>query len=308
MTGMQDHRCALLADLARITPGDADAFVGAATAAGLRCWFAYFPRLYYYGGIAGHDLLWERHGESLVVYQARRRNGEVRLNLYLPPFPFDAAALGRARERMREFNGGRPGRIVFLQDTDAERVAREGFEVTLKHEEYIFDRASVMALEGSRFRTLRSQMARAERSGYLGTRRFSPSDQAACRALVETWKERLVANGMKATPYRHTIACLKKADHMPPALQAGMVVEIDGVVRGFAFSGRLAGNVGANYLCVADTDIQGLPYLLRYRIMSEFDDLEYFNDCTDSGRQGLRDLKQRFRPVEMLRIYGAHRR
>jgi Phosphatidylglycerol lysyltransferase, C-terminal len=295
-------------DLSPIVRHDAAAFVDAATQGGVRCWFAYFPRLYYYGGERNHELLWERHEESILVYQVRRRREEVRLNLYLPPFPYTAAALSHAKERMREFNGGPGGRIIFVPEADALSAARGGFEIGFKHEEYLFDRSAVMALEGSAFRTVRSQMSRAAKAGELRTRPYAPSDRDACVALTETWKARLAENGEQATSYRHTMACLADAEQFPATLQQGMVVEIDEVIRGFAFSGHLGGIMGANYICLTDTGVQGLPYLLRYQLMAGFPECAFFNDSTDSDRPGLRDLKLRFRPVEMLGVYTARDR
>jgi hypothetical protein len=41
--------------------------------------------------------------------------------------------------------------------------------------------------------------------------------------------------------------------------------------------------------------------------MAEFPDFIRFNDAHDAGRPGLRDLKQRFRPVEMHVVFSARR-
>jgi hypothetical protein len=42
--------------------------------------------------------------------------------------------------------------------------------------------------------------------------------------------------------------------------------------------------------------------------MAEFPDLIHFNESHDAGRPGLRAVKQRVRPVEMHRIFGARER
>jgi hypothetical protein len=63
--------------------------------------------------------------------------------------------------------------------------------------------------------------------------------------------------------------------------------------------------MGANFICITDNNFRGLPHLLRYRLMEGFPDLTFFNESTDSGRQGLRELKQRFRPIEMHGLFGA---
>jgi hypothetical protein len=301
-------RAVELADLASIEAEDADAFLAAAEQARVKSWFYYFPRLHFYGQSRAHMLRWERHAGSILVYQTRRREGGWQMNLYLPPIPFDPAALRHAVQRMRDFNGNRPGRIIFVQESDALLVAREGFEISFKEDEYIFDRAAVMALEGAGFRRLRQDLSHALRAGLVETRPYTAADRPACLALLEAWRERLIANGMKATQYSYTVACLAAANRFLPSLLKGLVVEVNGEVRGFAFSGPISSTMGCNYLCITDLGFPGLALLLRYRLMAEFSDLIHFNDGTDVGRPGLRQLKQRFRPVEMHGLFSARER
>lgn len=296
-----------LADLASVEAEDADAFL-AAEHAGVTSWFHYFPRLHFYGQSRAHMLRWERQAGSILVYQVRRRKVGSRMNLYLPPFPFEPATLRHALQRMQDFNGDRSGRIIFVQEGEAPPIAREGLEIFFKMEEFIFDRAAVMSLEGSCFRSLRQELSRALKPGLVETRPYTAADQPACLALVETWKERLIANGMKVTGYSHTVACLAAAERFPPSLLNGLVVEVDGEVRGFAFSGTLSPTLGCNHLGITDASFRGLPHLLRYRLMAGFPDLIHFNDSVDNGRPGLRELKQRFRPVEMHGLFGARER
>ena len=99
--------------------------------------------------------------------------------------------------------------------------------------------------------------------------------------------------------------CLERADWFAAPWLCGKVAEVDGVVRGFAFSGKLNEIYGCNFICITDTNLRGLPQVLRVALMSEFDDLTRFNDATDSGRPGLRDFKQGILPVEMHHVYRA---
>src|SRR5215207_1875872 len=108
------ERTVELADLASIKAEDADAFLAAAEHAQVKSGVYYFPRLYINGQIS--RMRWERHAGSILVYLVRPRQvGGLYMNLYLPPFPFDSAALRHARQRMRDFNGDRSGRILVVQ-------------------------------------------------------------------------------------------------------------------------------------------------------------------------------------------------
>jgi hypothetical protein len=297
-----------LESLATVEIGDAEIFLSAAEEARVKAWLYYFPLLHFYGQFRAHMLLWERYAGSLLVYQIRRREGRSRMDLYLPPFPFDPAALRYAQQRIRDFNGDRLGRIVWVQERDALPVARAGFEVFYREEEFIFDRAAVMALEGSSFKKLRNKISGALRQGHVDTRPYTAADQAACLSVLESWRERLIASGIAPNGYRYTRSCLATAERFPHALLNGLVAECDGEVRGFAFTGLLAHTLGCNFLCITDTNYRGLSYLLCYRHMAEFPGLVHFNDSSDTGRPGLRESKQLFRPIEMHGLFGARER
>jgi hypothetical protein len=143
--------------------------------------------------------------------------------------PFDAAALRHALDRMRDFNQDRSGGILCVAEEEALKVARAGFTVFFKYDEYIFDRAAVMALEGSGFRRLRRERYGAQRVGQIETRPYRAQDEPACLTIVEAWKERLAAAGVKRIEgCRGVLACLAGADRFEYPLLSGLVVEIDG--------------------------------------------------------------------------------
>jgi hypothetical protein len=301
-------RAVELADLAGVEAEDADAFFTATEHARVKSGVYYFPRLYFWQTRA-RMLLWERRAGTILVYEVRRRKVGLQMKLYIPPLPFDPAALRHAVQRMRDFNGDQSSRIIFAQESDAVPLSQEGFAISLKWEEPIFDRAAVMALEGSGFKRLRQELSAALRQGLVETRPYTAVDQPACLALTDAWRERLIAKGMKvADAYSHTVACLTAADRFPPSLLKGLVVEVNGEVRGFAFGGPITSTMGRTYHCITDTNFRGLAYLLRHRLMAEFPDLSHFNDGPDGGLPGLRDLKQRFRPVEMYKAFRARER
>lgn len=299
-------REAELSDLASIEIEDADLFLAAMEQARIKAAFYYFPHLHFAGRSSTRALLWERHAGSILIYQVRRQKEGSEMRLYCPPIPFDAAALRHAMQRMQDFNGSRSGRIAFVPEEQALQVMREGFSIQLKSEDFIYDRAAVVALEGARFAKLRQELSRALRQGHVETRPYTPADRPACLALTEAWRERLVARSMKVgAAYGVTTASLTSAHRFPSSLLAGMVLEIDGKICGFAFSGQLTSSMGCNYACVTDLAYPGLTHVLRHRLMGSFPDLLYFNDADDAKRPELRASKQRLNPVEMHGVFKA---
>ena len=81
-----------LTNLAPVGIEDAEVFLAAAERARVKAWLYYFPLMYFHGQFRAHMLRWERYADSILVYQIRRKQGRSRLDLYLPPFPFDPAA------------------------------------------------------------------------------------------------------------------------------------------------------------------------------------------------------------------------
>jgi hypothetical protein len=298
-----------LTSLSPIAVEDAEAFRAAAEHAGARAAAYYFPRLYFYGQSEAHALRWERHAGAILTYQIRQRKvgSQVKsqMNLFLPPFPFDPAALRHAVQWMRDFNGDRSGRIIFVEEGQALRIAREGFAISVRGEEFIYDRDAVAALRGAAFKGLRQELSRALRAGVVVTRPYTRADYSTCLALTKAWRERLAARGVKPEGYTSTLACLTAADRFPPSLLQGLVAEVDSTVRGFAFGGPLTSTLGSYYLGVADPGVHGLAYLLSHRLMAGWPGLTHFNDSDDAGRPGVRAMKQQFRPVEMHAVFSA---
>lgn len=291
--------------LAPVGAQDADIFVAACDLAGGRSYIHYFPFLHFYG--SDGRLRWERHGDTVLVYQIRHRRAEgARMTLYLPPMPFDTAALHHAVDRMQHFNRSKSVRINWVAEEDVTTIARAGFSIVFKMDEFIYDRAAVVKLEGPGFSRLRRELSRVLRTGNLDIRPYRPGDEPACRALLKDWEDRMAEAGIRLTVGGYaTRACLAQAGRFAFPLLTGMVAEIKGEVGGFGFGGRLSHDMGCAYLFHTDPRFSGLPELLRYRLMEAYPDLARFNDSGDSGRKGLHQLKQQFRPVDMHGRFGA---
>lgn len=298
-------QAAALSGLARIQIQDADTFVEACEAAGGRSYVNYFPFLHFYG--SDGRLRWERYHGSILIYQVRRRpTGGKHMTLYLPPMPFDPEALRHASDRIRDFNASKVVRIIWVGEEEVLTVARAGFSVFFKIDEFIHDRAAVMKLEGPSFRSLRQDLSRVRRMENLETRPYREEDKAACLAVLEGWEKRVSAQGIKLTVGTYaTKACLAEASRFAHPLLGGLVAEIDGTVRGFAFAGPIFGEMGCIYLCYTDIRFRGLPQLLRYQLMEAHPELPYFNSSGDSGREGLHNFKMQFRPIGMHGRFGA---
>lgn len=295
----------LCSDLSVIRAADGDRFQAAMDGCGIKSHHYYFPRLLFGGQRRDRLLLFEEVAGALLLYNVQQRASGLGLSLYLPPFPFSGAALQRARERMRDFNRGRAGRIDWVQEEDVGLVESHGFSTSLREREFIYDRAAVAGLEGSEFARVRRYLAGLKKHETLVVREFTPADQGACLAVYEKFRGQLQAKGVGPKGYGAMIRCLNEATQIPATRMRGEVFEIDGTVRAYSFGGPINSSYGCVYLTVADHEFPGLAYALRHQMMKSFPELAYFNDSTDNNRVGLREMKQRFRPVEMHGICKA---
>lgn len=271
-----------------------------------KAWNYYFPFIYI-NGFTGRAwiYLYEQVAGSILLYELRDRNVGLELSLVLPPFPQSDEALRHAEQRLRAFNGPRGWRIRWVQESDALMLARRNLAIVYKESEYIYDRAAVLAAEGPEYSGLRAKLSRARRAGAV-TRPWTPEDQPACLAILDAWKERLHSMGIRADGYRCSAETIKIAKQFPAWLLCGRVIEVEDEVRAFAFGGPINRTYGCIFITIADNQFQGHAQLLRTDLMSEFPHLTYFNDQSDTKRPGVRDLKERFRPVEMNHMYEAH--
>ena len=71
-------------------------------------------------------------------------------------------------------------RIIWVGEEEVLTVARAGFSVFFKIDEFIHDRAAVMKLKGPSFRSLRQDLSRVRRMENLETRPYREEDKAAC--------------------------------------------------------------------------------------------------------------------------------
>jgi hypothetical protein len=192
-----------------------------------------------------------------------------------------------------------------VQESDVPWLAARNLSLRHKESEYIFDRAAVIAAEGPEFYRLRKELSLARRHGEVRTRPYTAHDRPACQAILDQWKERMTAAGIRPDGYRSTAHCLAVAHRFPASLLSGQVIEVDGSIHGFGFAGPTNQVYGNLFIGMTDNNFRGLHSLLGVSLMAEFEHLSRFNDATDSGRPGLREMKQRFRPVEMHQIYEA---
>jgi hypothetical protein len=92
---------------------------------------------------------------------------------------------------------------------------------------------------------------------------------------------------------------------LPETVLTGQVVSIDGKLVGYSFGGGIHSGLGCYYDIKCNQEIKGLTYFMRRCFLLEMGNYPMVNDGSDVGREGLRQIKQSFRPVAMHQEYRA---
>ena len=130
-------------------------------------------------------------------------------------------------------------------------------------------------------------------------------DAPACEQLLRYWRRRQGRKHGFLLDWGYTRAALERYGAWSREDLQGWCVELDGRLAAFGMGGRMQGGVANFFVAKADPDVWGLSEYLRwevYRCLSKF---QLVNDAGDLGLPGLRQHKQKFRPVAFLPIYVA---
>lgn len=269
-------------------------------------WLYYFPFLFCFAQRREITLLWEEVNSSICLYLLKTAKNGKQLALFVPPFPFNQEALAAARRRLQSFNNGSSCRIVWAEEKYDEELRNSGLELDAREDEYIYGTHKVIFAAGSEFRHLRQLLSRVKRLQGIEIRPFQESDQRSCQALLDHWYSQLTEEkGIKVYGYGYVKACLENAFSFDHGSLAGQVICIDKKIVGFTFGGPIHSGIGSIFVSISDHAIGGLGYLQRHQFMASFPELAYFNDSSDTGRQGLAHVKRQFNPVRMNRLSQA---
>ena len=295
-----------LAALRRLAIKDQARIVGAASAAELSAWRSYFPYLYGYARGGSRTLLWEIEDDAVCLYILRPRNGMLRLDLYLAPFPFSARALRHAQDRANDFNRSSSCEIVWVEEAQRPAIESLGFRTQLRESEYIYDARQVRSMDGPSFARLRRNVGKAQRISDVSLRDYQAQDEVACLALLRNWRDALRdGKGVDVKSHTYMSRCVRNAFAFDGDLLRGTVALVDERVVGFCFGGRMGQSLGNLFVCVSNHNMPLLGYLLRQDFVARSEGIARFNDASDAGREGVALVKRAFNPVAMLPLYRA---
>jgi hypothetical protein len=274
--------------------------------AGNQMGFAYyFPYLLARNG--AEDLLLGEEEGSVCVFVRRDRPSGPHLDLFLAPAPMSSKALLRCLERANEYNGDYSARVLKIDERDAAQLScLRRLRIEKRREQYIYRPHSFRNISGSRFRTLRRNVAMVEAMQDVEVVPFASKHAQGCLELLRRWSRRHSHEHNAAGGVGTSECVVKLAGFLPEQDLRGELVFIDGKLSAFSFGGEIRPGLGCYVEAKSDFDIPGLSYFQRRHFLSGLTDFEFVNDSSDANRPGLKQLKDSMRPIAMHSEYIAH--
>ena len=137
---------------------------------------------------------------------------------------------------------------------------------------------------------------------------YSTAHKEACLALLRRWRNAHREAHGSAGGASTTARAIELADTLASRDLRGELVFSKEELVAFAFGGEIRPGVASFFDAKSDPSIPGLSYAHRCSFLLNLREFERVNDGSDTGRTGLRQLKQSFRPVAMHAEYRANQR
>jgi hypothetical protein len=174
--------------------------------------------------------------------------------------------------------------------------------------QYLYAPRSYADLGGRKYYTIRRNVALIERLPDVEVVPYSASHAEGCRDLLQRWRKHHrdahgTAGGVATSERAIELAAVFSETDV-----RGEVVLVNGRLSAFAFGGELRPGRGCIFDARSDPEVRGLSYFQRRSLLSRLQEFELVNDGSDTGRPGLRQLKDSFRPAEMHAEYRGFQR
>ena len=279
---------------------------GIFASAGKSAWCFYAPFLCCFSLAPARQVFVAEHNGALWLPVRRvDRNGRAWFDLVAPPIPLSAEALVAVLNEMREVNGGRHPRILWLDEADRLRLPPGRLEIRLTSREYLYDPSKVAAAAGRPYRDLRKKLRRFRRGSDPHFREMTAEDVTSCEALLRHWRIRQGRKRDFLLDWGYTRSALSNYGRWTSEELQGWCVELTGRIAAFAFAGRMRAGLANFFVAKTDPEVRGLSEYLRMEVYRALTGFDLVNDAGDLGIPGLRQHKRKFRPVERIPVYSA---
>ena len=203
--------------------------------------------------------------------------------------------------------------IVRIENVPQEMTAlfeKNGFSVSLKETEYLYETAALAELRGDRYKQQRhayNAFVVAHPSAEL--RPYCPNDRDECLALYDRWRER--RSQKYDDPIYNAMLNDSQSAHRIGVSEAealglvGRVVRINEGIKGYTFGYPLNADTFCILFEITDLGITGLAQFIYREFCKELmDTYNWVNAMDDSGLENLKRVKRSYHPCQLIPSYN----
>lgn len=307
--GLPQPASSALDGLHEISAEDLPRYKAAVAAGEQHGWGYYFPYLCARNLRRQTRVLIGEDDGSICVYLRRVRRGKAKLDVLLSPAPLNIPVFKRCLERANEHNGDFSARVMKVDERDAAALAGiRHVKVRPRKSQYLYDPSTFRKLSGNRYRTFRRNVALVEALPDVEVSPLALEHLDDCRDLLRAWQHRhRDRHGSSGAAGTSTLS-LELFGKLPHEDFNGEAVFVDGKLAAFSLGGEIRSGLGCYFEAKNDFDIAGLSYYLRRSYLKGMTRFKLVNDGSDTGRAGLKQLKDSLRPIAMHVEYRGHQR
>lgn len=270
-----------------------------------RAWCYYTPFLCSFSLPPAREVFVKEVEGSLLLLLRRQNRRGTRIDLVVPPIPFSDESLDEILARIQSLNDGITARMLWVDESDAERLGKYGLHTKLKEAEYIYDPAKVTAAEGSGYRDLRKRLRRFRREFNPEFREMAADDLPGAEEVLRDWRRKQGRRHPFLLDWGYTKKALESFLAWPAEHMRSWCVTVNRQVVAFAMAGTMQQDLASFFVAKSDPDVRGLSEYLRCGVYEELAGYRHVNDAGDLGLPGLRQFKMKFRPVSKRPVYQA---
>ena len=268
------------------------------------CYFA--PFLASYSLFPKRVIFWyEKKGVS-VLFQRKMDRSNRTIELMVPPIPLDENGLRIMSDIMMD-SANVTVKILWVNESE-KRILKSAFtdhiKIDVKEEEYIYDPNLIYHMKGGRYRDLRKRVNSVAKINPV-FRPMESNDVIEAVKLLRNWRSKQGRKRNFLLDWGYTLNALENISKFSREDLYSWVVEIQGQISAIAMAGPINDKSACFFVAKSDTGIYGLSEYLRWKVYGELREFTRVNDAGDLGINGLRQYKQKFRPLKLDRVYTA---
>jgi hypothetical protein len=266
----------------------------------------YLPGLLAYHRPGRREILLDHDEGSICIYRWESNKGATHLDIYLAPTPMNTSVLRRCIERANDYNQDTTARILRIDEDDASTVASLGLRVRKRREQYLYSPKKYTDLAGKELYTVRRNCATIGKLDSVRLEPYTPAYAKECHSLLNRWRSEHKKRHGTAGGYGSSRRIIDLAGKLPEHALTGQLVLIDDKVVAFSFGGHIHSGIACSFERKCENHYSGLTYYQLRNFLLHLTDYPIVNDGSDAGRNGLKQLKDSFRPVKMHAEYRAY--